>query len=94
MILPSANAAPRLTLSQQALPGAAGSLGGAYSHFFGNPVFVRSKANSLFGNGVTTYIVLFTMSGCPSWPSLMPVSNVQISFSCATFAAVIRSRAL
>jgi hypothetical protein len=43
---------------------------------------------------VTTYIVLFTTSGCPSWPPSTPVENVQTFCSFLTFAAVICERSL
>ena len=37
---------------------------------------VRSMAIRLLGNGVTTYMVLFTTSGPPSWPCGTPVETV------------------
>src|ERR1044072_3533010 len=43
----------------------------------------------MFGNGVTTYIMLFTTSGLPSCPCSTPVENVLVPLSCATLAAVI-----
>src|ERR1041385_6753688 len=43
----------------------------------------------MFGNGVTTYIMLFTTSGLPSCPCSTPVENVLAALSCATLAAVI-----
>ncbi len=48
----------------------------------------------MFGNGVTTYMVLPTTSGAASCPRLTPVENVQASPSRDTFAAVIWPRPL
>ena len=54
----------------------------------GAPGLVRSSAYSMFGQGATTYIVLFTTMGAASWPRGTPVSNVHASFSSATFAGI------
>ena len=89
MILPSAYTAPRLTVSQQATPCAAAAGFGLNFHFTGAPGFVRSSAYTMFGYGVTTYIVLLTTSGAASWPRSTPVENDQASLRFADVAGVI-----
>src|SRR6266511_1515768 len=88
MTLPFAKTAPRLTMSQHATPF-------AYSSAFGSntqrvrPGRVRSRANSLLGNGPTTYIVLPTTNGAPWWPALTPVLKLNSSLSWLTLPVVI-----
>src|SRR5688572_5195319 len=84
---PSAYAAPRFTTSQQATPCAAGTGFGSTRHFTGAVGFVRSRAYSVFGYGVTMYIVVPTTSGAASWPRTTPVENVHATRSVATFEA-------
>ncbi len=48
----------------------------------------------MFGNGVTTYIVLFTTSGAASWPRSTEVENVDTSVSRETFEALMLSSPL
>ena len=62
---------------------------GLYTHFVGDPGFVRSSAKTLFGHGVTMYIVLLTTSGGASNPSVVPVENVEATWSLPTLAGVI-----
>src|SRR5688572_18111243 len=86
---PSAYTAPRLTTSQQATPLAAEIGLGSCTHFTGAPGFVRSSAYSMFGQGVTTYIVSFTTSGAASWPATTPVEKVKTTPRRLTFSRVI-----
>src|SRR5687768_18525399 len=87
--MPSWNAAPRLTTSQQATPIAADAGSGRYCHFIGAPGFVRSSAYRMLGYGVTMYIVLATTRGAASCPRSIPVENVHASDSDRTFSVVI-----
>src|SRR3954465_12560502 len=89
MILPWAYAAPRLTTSQHATPIARASGRGRNTHLTCAPGLVRSTAIRLLGNGVTTYIVLPTTSGPPSWPRGTPVVSVPEMWSCPTLPASI-----
>ena len=53
-------------------------------HLSGWPSFVEIERIDTFGYGVTTYIVLPTTSGCPSWPRSTPVEKVHAA--CRFFA--------
>src|SRR3954463_16806167 len=86
--LPSAYAAPRFTVSQQATPLANGAVFGTYRHFTAGPGLDRSKAYRAFGQGVTTYIVVPTTIGAASCPRWMPVSKVQTGFRSLAFSGV------
>src|SRR5258705_5031918 len=94
MTLPLSKTAPRLTQSQQASPFAAGEGLGSNFHFSGAPGLVRSSANSVFGQGATTYIVLFATIGAASCPRATPVSNVQATFRVGTLLALISATVL
>src|SRR5919199_1603952 len=94
MILPSANTGPRLTTSQHATPCAAFAGLGLYVHLAGAPGLVRSSAYRMLGNGVTTYMVLFTTSGAASCPRSTPVANVHAALRLRTFVVLIWSSAL
>src|SRR3954464_14421067 len=89
MIFPLANAGPRLTTSQQAIPTARGSGCGSQTHLTAPPGFVRSTAIRLLGKGVTTYIVLSMTSGCPSWPCGIPVLSVVMARRFCTLEVLI-----
>ena len=93
-ILPSAYAAPRFTTSQQAIGIASSLCVGWNFHLIGVPGWLRSRAYTMLGNGVTTYMVSPTTSGVPSWPRSTPVENVQATSRFLTFSAEIRSSGL
>src|SRR6476619_5608505 len=82
-------AVPRLTRSQHAIGIASGDWFGTYFQICGAPGFDRSRAYTMFGNEVLTYITFPTTSGLPSWPRSVPVENDQIGRSSPTLAVVI-----
>ena len=57
--------------------------------FEGRASFVRSRANRIFGYGVTIYIVLLTTSGAASCPRLTPVEKVNSTRRLATLPPLI-----
>src|SRR4051812_43471654 len=71
------------------MPTARRSGNGSYVQRSGVPGVARSRAKRRSGNGETTYIVLPTTSGCPSWPCGTPVENVLTTCNCFTFCGVI-----
>src|SRR5262249_395265 len=75
-VLPSPKATPRLTVSQHITGMTVGSCFGSYFHRI-CAFLLRSSANTLFGNGVWTYMTSPTTRGPPSWPRNTPVEKVQ-----------------
>src|SRR5579884_1956110 len=55
----------------------------------GAPGLVRSRAATMFGNALCTYITLLMTSGFPSWPFNTPVENVQAALRFFTFDRLI-----
>src|SRR2546427_161032 len=55
----------------------------------GAPGFVRSRAYTMSGKGVCTYITLLITNGLPSCPVKTPVENVHAAVRFLTFDVVI-----
>jgi hypothetical protein len=77
-----------LTVSQHITGITDGSCFGSYFQTI-LPSLARSSANTLFGNGVCTYIMLPTISGPPSWPRSTPVEKVHATCRSPTFSVLI-----
>src|SRR5439155_9752886 len=50
---------------------------------------VRSRAATMLGNALCTYMTLLNTSGFPSWPFRTPVENVHAALRLFTFALLI-----
>src|ERR687888_62938 len=88
-LVPAWYARPRFTRSQQAIGFASAGWGGTCFQIIGAPGLVRSRAYTMFGNALWTYITLLITSGFPSWPFRTPVENVQATLRFFTFVRLI-----
>src|SRR5438105_14745529 len=93
-IVPFAYASPRFTVSQQATGTTCGSCFGTYFHLTGAPSFVRSRAYTMSGKGVWTYIVFPITNGLPSCPRRTPVENVQATLRVLMLSVLMELREL
>src|SRR5437899_7472063 len=82
-------ATPRFTRSQHAIGFASAGWAGTCFQIIGAPGLVRSRANTMFGNALCTYITLLITSGLPSWPLRTQVENVHEALRPFTFELVI-----